>query len=276
MAIIATCLIGTLFYINEPVVNMRESPTIQSKVVSQVILSEQIQLQKEIEDWALVVSSDDYSGWIQADSFVKLKNPYQVSLTVSRLAAHIYAVPDTEYGPIKTVPYGTQLEQLEVMDARWIKISLPNSQEYYIQKGDVSPEQQLKSKGDLVSFSPRFLGLPYTWGGRSSFGFDCSGFVQMLYNKIGIDLPRDSKQQILDPRFQTITLEALEPGDLIFFGKADKNIFHVGMYLRNGQFIHATARENQPWIRVSHLSDFEWSGHPQAYYPHRLARQIIK
>ncbi|MCP5492677.1 MAG: C40 family peptidase [Chlamydiales bacterium] len=97
----------------------------------------------------------------------------------------------------------------------------------------------------MPQFSQKFLGLLYIWGGRSSFGYDCSGFVQMLYSQIGIKLQRDAKQQILDSRLQSIKIDELKLGDLIFFGKSDQRIMHVGMYIGNEQFIHATARENK-------------------------------
>ncbi len=98
----------------------------------------------------------------------------------------------------------------------------------------------------------------------------------MLYNQIGIGLERDSKQQIRDNRFQTISIENLEPGDLIFFGKSEQKISHVALFIGDGQFIHATTRECQPWIRISRLSVFEWSGDPSANSPYRVARQLIK
>ncbi len=270
------CILATsFFYVNEPVVNMRENPTHESKVVSQTIFSENITLENEFEDWAYITTPDQYSGWIPKNSFVATEEPYDVSLKVSRFAAHIYGVKDTEFGPIKTLPYGSQLHSLDETDPRWIKIGLPDGGEYYIQKGDVALEQKLFNKEDLVTFSQKFLGLPYTWGGRSSFGYDCSGFVQMLYNQIDIALQRDSKLQVNDGRFQTICVSDIELGDLIFFGKSEEKIFHVGMYIGNEQFIHSTVRECQPWIRVSNLSDFEWSGHKEANYPYRVVKQLI-
>ncbi|MDP1880577.1 MAG: SH3 domain-containing C40 family peptidase, partial [Parachlamydiaceae bacterium] len=180
-----------------------------------------------------------------------------------------------EFGPIKTLPYGSKLEALDSTDLRWIKVSLPDGTEGYIQKGDVTPEQEILYKNDLVLFSQKFLGLPYTWGGRSSFGFDCSGFVQMLYSQIGINLLRDARQQVLDSRFCTICMDDHEPGDLIFFGRSEQQILHVGMYIGDGQFIHATSKECKPWIRISHLSDFEWSGNHEASYPFRIFRQLF-
>jgi cell wall-associated NlpC family hydrolase len=268
-------LAASLFYVNEPVVDMRESPTHESKTVSQTIFSEDITVENEFEDWAYITTPDQYSGWIPTNSFVATNKPYNASLKVSRLAAHIYGVKDTEFGPIKTLPYGSQLQSLDETDPRWIKIALPDGKECYIQKGDVTSEHKLSNKEDLVAFSQKFLGLPYTWGGRSSFGYDCSGFVQMLYNQIDIALQRDSKLQVDDRRFQTVSMSDVEAGDLIFFGKSEQKISHVGMYLGNGQFIHSTVRECQPWIRVSNLSDFEWSGHKEATFPYRIFKQSI-
>jgi uncharacterized protein YgiM (DUF1202 family) len=264
------------FYVNEPVVNMRESPSHESKVVSQTFFSEEVCLEKEANNWLSIRTPDGYSGWIESGSVVNRATPYETSLKVSRLVSHIYGIKDTEYGPIQSLPYGSKLQVLEETDSRWLKIALPDGRECYIQKGDVAIEPVLSNKKELVQFSQKFLDLPYTWGGRSSFGYDCSGFVQMLYNKIGVNLRRDSKQQIVDSRFQTIVIEELETGDLIFFGKSEQKIMHVGLYIGHQQFIHSTVRENKPWLRISNLSDFEWSGHQDAYYPYRAARQLIK
>jgi len=193
----------------------------------------------------------------------------------SRLNATIYKEKDIEYGPMKILPYGSRLNGVDIEDPRWYKVVLPDNSKGYIQKGDVRIEPTIAHKGDLVCFSQKFLGIPYIWGGRSSFGYDCSGFVQMLYNQIGVLLPRDSKEQILDPRFKEIPLNAIEAGDLIFFGKSREKIMHVGMCIGNNQFIHTSVRENMPWVRISQLSDLEWSGLMDAYYPFRAARQLI-
>lgn len=253
---------------------MREEPSCLSQVVSQTFFSEKIDLIKAQEDWFYVKTSDDYLGWIPSSACVQLQEPYYASLKISRLAAHVYAVKEIEYGPLYTLPYGSRLQALDMADDRWITIRLPDGQVGCIQKGDIAPEPKRSTKEDLVELSKNYLGLPYTWGGRSSFGYDCSGFVQMLYSQIGIQLPRDSKQQVLDERFQVINLDQLELGDLIFFGRSEHHIRHVALYMGDGQLIHATARENKPWIRISHLSDFEWSGHQEAYYPYRTMSQF--
>lgn len=263
-----------LFYINEPVVNMQESPSNASKVVSQAIFSEEVTLHQTVDDWSFINTSDGYSGWILSKFLINLSTPYNANVKTSRFKSHIYGVEDTEWGPIKSLPCGSKLKVLDDRDARWLKIVLPDGLECYVQKGDVVTDFAVLHKHELPQFSKKFLGLPYTWGGRSSFGYDCSGFIQMLYSQIGIKLQRDAKQQIVDSRFRSIKIDELEPGDLIFFGKSEQRIMHDGMYIGGGQFIHATARENKPWIRMSHLSDFEWSGYEDAYYPYRTFRQL--
>lgn len=264
-----------IFYVNDPVVDMRESPSNDSKIVSQTIFSEEVRVKEAVGDWVSINTSDGYAGWILSKHLINLKEIYSPDLKISRSKAHLYGGNDTEYGPIISLPYGANLKVLDSTDPRWIKVALVDGSECYIQKGDVIVTPQLSHKRELVAFSKQFLGLPYTWGGRSSFGYDCSGFVQMLYSQIGVNFPRDSKEQILDHHLQVIELDDLTAGDLVFFGKSKQRIMHVGMYIGNGEFIHTTARENKPWLRISRLSEFEWSGHKDAYYPYRTARQVV-
>lgn len=263
------------FYVNEPVVVMREKADRESEVVSQAIFSEEIKIKEEANGWFFISTPDGYLGWIDSKSIAKCLNRYETELKTSRLCAHVYKSKGTEFGPLKSLPYGSKLKAIDTTDPRWLQVALPDGQFCYIQNGDVAVEQPLSNKTDLVEFSRRFLGLPYTWGGRSSFGYDCSGFVQMLYAKIGMNLERDARLQIKDHRLKDIPIDQLEAGDLIFFGKSDQKIMHVGLYIGEGQFIHATAGENQPWIRISHLSDHEWSGLETARYPYRTARQLV-
>ncbi len=255
--------------IHLPVVDMREKPSLQSKLDSQAIFGEEIQVRETFRGWFLITTSDDYSGWVKAGSFVKRDEPYPKDLQTTRLSAHVYAAPDIEYGPLLTLPYGSKLKLLDFEDQRWAKVQLPDGKEAFLQKGDAVEELF-----ELISFSKKFLGLPYLWGGRSSFGYDCSGFIQMLYGSMGIHLPRNARDQILDPHCNLVTLENLRPCDLIFWGKSESDIRHVGMCIEGSHFIHASARENKPYLRISHLNDLEWSARSDAFYPFREARRL--
>jgi len=89
-----------------------------------------------------------------------------------------------------------------------------------------------------ATWGAEFRGTPYLWGGSSSFGLDCSGFVQLCYRLAGVNLRRDADIQRNDHRFYPVAQDALLPGDLVFFGKPD-NITHVGMHFAGETFIHS-------------------------------------
>jgi gamma-D-glutamyl-L-lysine dipeptidyl-peptidase len=258
------------FYIISPVADMRENPDIDSQIVSQAYFSEQVRVLEDQDEWAKIETCvDKYAGWIQKDDLYMrddlfLPDSTNLIAKVTRRAAHAYDFEDTVFGPEITLPFESQLRVIEPLDiaskSRWLKVAMPDDSEVYIQRGDIQLNPGLISREEMCTLSKEFLGLPYTWGGRSSFGYDCSGFVQMLYRQMGIFLPRDSKDQVKSSLFVETSLSQLQPGDLIFFGLEEGKIRHVGMYLGDDQFIHSTVAENQPYIRISQLSSSEWSG----------------
>ncbi len=243
---------------------MRDGPKPETKIVSEALFGETIHVLEKYKGATLIQTPDQYTGWVMQECFVPLEVPYAGDVEVKRLAAHIYDRADTEYGSILTLPYGSPLKKLDFENPRWLKILLPCGRTCYIQKGDVEPEPF-----DLVSFSKKFLALPYTWGGRSSFGFDCSGFVQMLYGKLGVQLPRNAHSQVALGN----SVEELQLGDLIFWGHSENEIGHVGMFLEGDIFIHTSVRENRPYLRMSRLNDAEWCG--KGFYSYRCFRRIL-
>ncbi len=92
---------------------------------------------------------------------------------------------------------------------------------------------------DLVRYATAFVNVPYLWGGRAGFGFDCSGFTSTIYQVHGITLPRDADAQAADSRSRAIAKSALQPGDLLFYSHGRDAIYHVAMYSGNGQMIEA-------------------------------------
>ncbi len=109
-----------------------------------------------------------------------------------------------------------------------------------------------------IALGRRFLGLPYTWGGTSSFGYDCSGFTQMLCRRRGAAMPRDADVQSAWQGVVPVKRDELKPGDLLFFGSAADHITHTGMYIGEGKFINATTWIH-PVIQICDLSDPHWS-----------------
>ena len=93
---------------------------------------------------------------------------------------------------------------------------------------------------DVVAEARQYLGVPYVWGGTSPTGMDCSGLVQLVYKKFGIDLPRVSYQQAEAGRPVASMAEA-QPGDLIAWDNSSRNngVDHIAIYIGNGQMIEA-------------------------------------
>jgi peptidoglycan DL-endopeptidase CwlO len=100
---------------------------------------------------------------------------------------------------------------------------------------------------EVVGIALRYLGVPYRWGGASPSGFDCSGFVMYAYAKIGISLPHHAASQFGYGR--PVARSALRPGDLVFFN----GLSHVGIYIGDGQFVHAPHTGDV--VKISSLSD---------------------
>jgi lipoprotein Spr len=130
--------------------------------------------------------------------------------------------------------------------------------------------EQLPSSGLLEQIDP-WMGVPYRSGGSSRSGVDCSAFtMQVLDGCCGFKLPRTSKQQ--HAYCEPATLESLVSGDLLFYATRGRGVSHVGIYLGNGKFAHASVSNG---VMVSDLSDpyyqkrFVSAGRIPAAAPHQ-------
>ncbi|WP_255437494.1 C40 family peptidase [Thalassobacillus sp. CUG 92003] len=109
---------------------------------------------------------------------------------------------------------------------------------------------------DLEKTGKQFLGLPYLWAGASGFGFDCSGFTHTIHKAHGITIPRDSSVQAENG--EPVAKENLKKGDLLFFAydEGEGSVHHVGMYIGNGEMIHAPNSESTVEIIDVFESDY--------------------
>lgn len=92
------------------------------------------------------------------------------------------------------------------------------------------------SGGSIAGNAAKYLGVPYVYGGTSPAGFDCSGLIYYAAKEAGISLPRTSQAQSTLGSY--VSVSDLQAGDLVFWGSVG-NAYHVGVYIGNGQYIHA-------------------------------------
>lgn len=250
-----------------PVANMHSAANEDSDVVSQAIYGSNLDLLEESSGWAKVRTLDQYSGWVALDKVRRLASSdgqYAAAgrvLQVNSLVANLYREPDvTVHQPLVTVPFETRLEIIaegKGDDSGWLQVRLPDQRSAWIQAGDVNLEPHPLTIKESIALARHFLGLTYTWGGRSSLGYDCSGFTQMLVRSRGITMPRDADLQAAWQGVATIRRKQLRAGDLLFFGGSADHITHTGMFIGHGHFIHDTTY-GHPGVQISRLRDQPW------------------
>jgi cell wall-associated NlpC family hydrolase len=235
------------------VVNMRAYSVFQSELINQVLLGTVVAILDQRDEFYLIQSWDGYRGWVSRHALVtgdeKMAEDWSQSRQV--MVRENYGVvcsePDKESDIITDLVPCAFLKTTGTVE-HFFAIEMPGRQAGYVKKGLVierEKQEKIKISGEkIIEQARKFLGIPYLWGGNSSKGFDCSGFVQTVFRMLNVYLPRDSGPQSRDG--ETILLEGgpdtFRVGDLLFFGKSAKRINHVAIYIGNGLYIHSRGK----------------------------------
>ena len=252
--------------VGEPVLDLFAKPSADADVTSQSLYGTGVLRLEQQGEWTRIQTADGYTGWVHTSGLRPLNGtPYPATshkVRVSALSLNVYREPDvTKHAPLLRLPWESTLESLpnaEGNTERWLAVRLVDGRMAWVQRGDITARTTPISTDEMIALAKRFLGITYTWGGVSSFGFDCSGFTQMLVRQRGILMPRDAGVQAAWHGVTAVSRAELKPGDLLFFGSANGRITHTGMYIGEGEFIHDTTHE-KPGVQISRLDDAPWT-----------------
>ena len=252
--------------INSDVVNLYNKSNFHSEVVTQGLLWENVEIIKKVDNWFKIKQWDGYKSFIYNEFLIdgrvyednKLHDDSKWYV-INKRVANAQSFSDSN---IKLISFGTVIPIIDIINKDMYVTLTPDNNKYHIHKNDLFAYTTKHSLVDIAKYSLELLGTPYSWGGKSGFGYDCSGFVQMLYRLHKINLPRDTKDQI---KFNNLVevFSNFMTGDLIFFHKNNK-VNHVGMFIDDNNFIHSSG-----CVKINSINKTDDS------YNHKLYSQLL-
>ena len=160
--------------------------------------------------------------------------------------------PSTDYDKVGQLSVGRTAEVVDVLDG-WYQIETGYVCGDYVKEVDAAEAQNSTKGQEIADYALQFLGYRYVYGGSSPSGFDCSGFTSYVYKQFGYKLNRSASDQL--DNGVAVSRSELQPGDLVIFkkGSSSKRASHVGLYIGNNQFIHAST--SKVGVIISRMSD---------------------
>jgi len=132
-----------------------------------------------------------------------------------------------------------------LLEAPEVEISKLNIEEEIKNISETEEIVAMSAKDRLILFARKFINIPYKFGGSTIMGLDCSAYVQKVYGLIGINIPRSARLQFNENEGEIVDRDSLSIGDLVFFRTYAPFPSHVGIYLGNDLFIHASSKDKK-------------------------------
>lgn len=253
---------GGICYLS--IVPVRSEPSDRSEMVNQLLFGDLLEVLESSGNWIRIRTwHDAYEGWCDRKQIQLLTDETIEILKGSSLqvVTDITATLSTRGRPSIILPAASSLFSLSNG-----LIAGPGG-DYNLTEGNAElPE--CRSYEEISEAASVYLNAPYLWGGRSPFGIDCSGLIQVVFKMKGINLKRDASQQAAQGRLISL-IEESRAGDVAFFDNEEGNIIHTGIITGMGSIVHASGS-----VRIDPLDHHGIYNKAEGKYSHKL--RIIK
>lgn len=259
------------------IATLRTEPKHSAEMATQGIMGAPVKVLEKCDDWYRVQMADDYIAYVPESSLAfktdaqmkawRKAKRYIVTTYDSRLV--------TQANGDETVSDLVMGNILEYKAAQggWLKLATPDGRVGWVAAADVAELSQWSQQGfsaaQIEKTARRMMGSSYLWGGTTTKVTDCSGLTKVAYLSNGIILQRDASQQALTGKIMKKGTDwrQYETGDLLFFGNEKTGrVTHVGIYLRDGKYIHCSGQ-----VKINSLIPTA-SDYPYLYSPITASR----
>ena len=226
--------------------NIYSDPQFSSQLVTQALFFETLEVISHHGNWFKVSQWDDYIGYIHKfylfDDIADKEKKYVIK------DRFLFLYDSIDFKNIKMVaPFGCKIPAI-LVDNNYYMIESDNK--YFFKESSSIFKNDKRS--EIIECSKKLIGSPYLWGGKTPFGYDCSGFVQQVFKSINISLQRDTSEQIKDKRMDSIDITSVDIGDIIFFDIEGKGVDHIGIWYGENQIIHCGGE-----VKIQSIKEFE-------------------
>lgn len=247
---------------------MRSEASHRAEMVSQLLFGESFRLIEQHDEWYYIATlHDGYEGWIAMQSAQLTEEPPHPTLQLSHRVSSLVATAQQQ-GSAATIllPMGSLLANF---DDEQRTFTLGDNT-YRLLVGDVQMPHYTTAQA-IIACAKSCLHTPYLWGGRTTMGIDCSGFVQLCFALHGIPLLRDAKQQA-EQGVAVASIDEVAMGDIALFSNSKGAVTHVGIVIDKETIIHASGS-----VRIDTLDAKGIYNREKKEYTHQLnsIRRVI-